>query len=1331
MADRIQQRRDTAARWEQYNPILLEGEIGWVTDNPNQYKIGDGERAWNDLPLRGYSGTVAQTPGDDETSVMSQKAVTDEDRKIMMNTLPDRSFSSFVNIDYNHLYSISESNGIYVESTAYDCAWLQIFGADGTGKLEISGAVVTRINFFNSLEPPVEANRLGSANGLNPSIPAGAKMALITLSKESNPDGYGNMKVLQPYAGATRQDLYDFKIETDNAQTSLIEKFLPDRSFSGFVSIHENHIMNWGTGNVWDGYKPSTMYDSAWVQIFSSGGNLEITGAVVTRVNYFRTLDEPKEENYISNATTATSVIPEGAKLAIITLSKSSNPNGYLDMKAIQPQCGATRESVDAIPEMIQTDAVGNVFTLHGGYLNVNTGNLVNNDAYDYTPYLFITRKEDIVVAGYNTTGTSGGTVTPLCFYDKNFQFISGYTGPNFPRVYTVPVADIPENAVYIRACRRLPENAIAYVKGCNVASLANQMYDLVQLFNNSEKRYLQVVTGKNLLNPDDFLYGKTYSSSSGWVDSADGILSNKLYLSPGKYTIKGVKPYGPFTVRLAFFDDNDEPYLTPIGITIDETTLVGTVNITTALTDYNYSAYARVVLQYDKTYPLDVNAAQFEKGEIATAYEPAQVKLYDNPAYENKPKFAFLTGASNAMPGNGWFEHACNKLGYRCRNVAISGQSVMQAATLAWRGQLYTPEELEEIDFFVTSHTHNYNVCYENPLSTILCDTVEEYESKGYDSSNNPLTVPPDPTDMSQRIVPEGGAGAPGTYSPNDTYNERYSAGYDYLLKKYIKDCYELRNNPNSKWYGTKTGKPVRIIICSYWHDGYKVFNHSAEKLARKFGAVFCNIADNIGLSYKQTNPFDASSIRRSALYCDNASFGSGNDTETIPIDGVQYTLMGWHSTRDKNSVLMEMRGNILAACMLYGNTSSVSKYQIDDLKSGLEEVFRALIAKPKGKNFLNNDDFLYGWVSSNGVWTKTQDGAVSNKLFLEKGITYTIQGITPYGTNNANYINYFDSDDNFISRDILPVIDNKATFVYTPANGTAYARINIRANNTTTLYGGYGQLEKGSVATEYEPYLGTVYTPNFNLKSVNTGEETSKGVLLTGASFAYSGNQWFNKVVQALGIIGYNKAVSGETIADTADKMNAGTLYTSEEFEQFGVLLIFHSHNTDVFTPSSHDVIKPNYSDYTFPMARTTDGRVAAWDYVLKKYAADCYNAKDNPSSKWYGHAEGKPCIVAVITHWHDARTIFNDSIRQLRDKWGFHLIELDKEIGFSKNQLHPVTGEQVSIIHAVNNSNDTEVIDGVTYGWHPTRKEDAYVQIRIAEVVSDNIKKLTKIK
>lgn len=76
MADRIQQRRDTSARWTQYNPILLEGEVGYVLDDPNQYKIGDGVHAWNDLPLRGFDGTLVHELGTSETAAMSQKGVT-------------------------------------------------------------------------------------------------------------------------------------------------------------------------------------------------------------------------------------------------------------------------------------------------------------------------------------------------------------------------------------------------------------------------------------------------------------------------------------------------------------------------------------------------------------------------------------------------------------------------------------------------------------------------------------------------------------------------------------------------------------------------------------------------------------------------------------------------------------------------------------------------------------------------------------------------------------------------------------------------------------------------------------------------------------------------------------------------------------------------------------------------------------------------------------------------------------------------------------------------------------------------------------------------------
>lgn len=74
----MQQRRDTAANWAASNPVLLDGELGIVTDDPNLYKIGDGATAWNDLKFRGFDGTLVQTTGDSENAAMSQKAVTEK-----------------------------------------------------------------------------------------------------------------------------------------------------------------------------------------------------------------------------------------------------------------------------------------------------------------------------------------------------------------------------------------------------------------------------------------------------------------------------------------------------------------------------------------------------------------------------------------------------------------------------------------------------------------------------------------------------------------------------------------------------------------------------------------------------------------------------------------------------------------------------------------------------------------------------------------------------------------------------------------------------------------------------------------------------------------------------------------------------------------------------------------------------------------------------------------------------------------------------------------------------------------------------------------------------
>ena len=73
----MKQRSDTMANWAAQNPVLLAGELGIVSDDPNLYKVGNGILAWNALPFRGFDGNIVHTPGTSANAVMSQLAVTE------------------------------------------------------------------------------------------------------------------------------------------------------------------------------------------------------------------------------------------------------------------------------------------------------------------------------------------------------------------------------------------------------------------------------------------------------------------------------------------------------------------------------------------------------------------------------------------------------------------------------------------------------------------------------------------------------------------------------------------------------------------------------------------------------------------------------------------------------------------------------------------------------------------------------------------------------------------------------------------------------------------------------------------------------------------------------------------------------------------------------------------------------------------------------------------------------------------------------------------------------------------------------------------------------
>ncbi len=233
---------------------------------------------------------------------------------------------------------------------------------------------------------------------------------------------------------------------------------------------------------------------------------------------------------------------------------------------------------------------------------------------------------------------------------------------------------------------------------------------------------------------------------------------------------------------------------------------------------------------------------------------------------------------------------------------------------------------------------------------------------------------------------------------------------------------------------------------------------------------------------------------------------------------------------------------------------------------------------------------------------------------------------------------------------------------------------------------------------------------------------DSTQYTFLLTGASFASPNNGWFEVGCDLVGAIPLNRAIGGEAIANTANRMINGTLYTEEEFENVDALVIMQVHNEDVYDESQ---LKPHYTDYDTPFDRSN--YAAAFDYVIKRYLAECYNLKFNKQSRYYNTKYGKPAVIVLCTDWHDARVTYNTSVRKLAAKWGFPLVEFDKYIGFSKNTVHPVTGEQMSLLF----SGDKQEIDGIICGWHPENGKDAYIQRRMGAIFADTMRRIFPVK
>lgn len=236
----------------------------------------------------------------------------------------------------------------------------------------------------------------------------------------------------------------------------------------------------------------------------------------------------------------------------------------------------------------------------------------------------------------------------------------------------------------------------------------------------------------------------------------------------------------------------------------------------------------------------------------------------------------------------------------------------------------------------------------------------------------------------------------------------------------------------------------------------------------------------------------------------------------------------------------------------------------------------------------------------------------------------------------------------------------------------------------------------------------LALMVLANINLKAQTADKDKKLTFMLYGASFAIPQNGWFEIACQNMGADGINKAVSGEAIYNDAIRMSEDRNYTLDELDRTDVLVIMHVHNQNVAAEAN---LKEGYKDYTVSASM---GYAPAYDYVIKKYQADCAALEFNEDSEWYGVEGGKPARIMFCTHWHDGRADYNPAIRKLAEKWKFPLIKFDENIGFSKEDNQQDKGQP-----SREWAHDTETLYGLQFGWHPKRGLNSAIQHRMAAI------------
>lgn len=393
MADRVLQRRDTAANWAAANPILAEGELGIITDTKG-YKIGDGVTHWNDLAYPSNPTQVVNNVGTSTTAAISQRAVTE---MVGLDEYPVFSESTAYNagdvVNYNgklYKFTADHSAGAWTGTDAKETDVVKAHIVQELGSNEdkiISQKKITKISALYDAKAVYNIN--------DPFI-----YNLFDVNSEDNVSGY-----LGPYGTIESSDVW--------ITTHYIPFTKEMEKLTALSGPKHSKILGGGAICFYDEYKKF---------IKSAGQSTELNNTVTWEegVSYVRFSIRVKDTNGDGEISDICVLIGDYNGIFVPSLScilkddilKANNiPNGL-----ITPEKTVFFNHKNLF-DPTSEDYIENYFLVNGGSLQASQTYAVSN----FVPF---TEEMGTLIASVDGQVINGGGF--ICLYNKDKSFIYG-----------------------------------------------------------------------------------------------------------------------------------------------------------------------------------------------------------------------------------------------------------------------------------------------------------------------------------------------------------------------------------------------------------------------------------------------------------------------------------------------------------------------------------------------------------------------------------------------------------------------------------------------------------------------------------------------------------------------------------------------------------------------------------------------------------------------------------------------------------------------------------------------------------------------------------------